>query len=433
MTKFNRENSFVKAFVGTAGVQIFAKGISLVAGIIFARALGPEDFGRYGLAVSVITVAVLPSIAGLPSLIVREIARYRIDNKLAEVKGMIVWSNRHVISMSVLSIVCTYLLVYAEIWTDFVGSIIISALILIPLKGYLSNQSAIINAFQRPELAQLPTQVIAPVLSLFIVLFLYFNSGTTLSPHILIYIQIFTHTSAVVFSFFLLRLIVKKEINELTPVFDSSRWRKSLLPFSLLMIISTLNNELATVLLGFLGTEEGIAYFRVALVGTTLLSLGLNSVNSVSGPKIAGMYKKGDLVGTQEILLKSVRISCACTVPFVILFLFFGEFFIVLLFGEQYRSAGILLSILCIGQLLNCALGSVGLVLNMTGNENYTLRTQLVTLFLTITLLVIFIPIYNAIGAAIAVSTSLICWNLIMAFNVYRLTGLKTWLRFVRG
>lgn len=44
------------------------KGLTVIAGIVFARALGPEAFGRYSFVLSIITVAMLPVIAGLPPI-----------------------------------------------------------------------------------------------------------------------------------------------------------------------------------------------------------------------------------------------------------------------------------------------------------------------------------------------------------------------------
>ena len=119
------------------------------------------------------------------------------------------------------------------------------------------------------------------------------------------------------------------------------------------------------------------------------------------------------------------KLSVLSSVPFALLFICFGDSLIAFLFGEAYLPAAKLLTILCIGQVVNVCMGSVGLVLNMTGNEKRTLRAQFITLILTVILLVALIPMFEAVGAAIAVSLGLICWNVIMAFDVYRLTGLK--------
>jgi O-antigen/teichoic acid export membrane protein len=74
-------------------------------------------------------------------------------------------------------------------------------------------------------------------------------------------------------------------------------------------------------------------------------------------------------------------------------------------------------------------MGSVGLVLHMTNNVKYCLRSLLITLFISVILLIVLIPRYSAIVAAIAVSIGLIIWNVLMAIDVWKLTKLKTWIK----
>lgn len=422
--------SIFRAFLGTAGAQLFGKGMMLISGILFARALGPEDFGRYGFVMSIIYIAVLPTIAGLPQLIIREISLYRVEKEFGLIRGLVKWAMKHVIYISLLTILLILFLIYQKLWDEITSGLIISALIIIPLKGLISKQCAVINGFQRPELAQFPMQILAPVITLCTVSVLYFFFDILLSSRTLIYIQIVTHITAVLLSFILFVSVLRSDNVHSEPSYQIERWHKALLPFAVLTVVGTMNSELATVMLGFLGSEESVGYFRVAMTGTTLLAIGLQAVNAVSGPRIASMYRQQNLEGTQEILSQSVKLGAVSSVPFAILLILFGEFLISLLFGKDYAPAANLLSILCIGQIFNVCMGSVGLVLNMTGNEKYTLRAQLITLVLTVGLLVGLIPPYQATGAAIAVSVGLVCWNVIMAFDVYRLTGLKTWLRF---
>lgn len=416
--------------MGTVGIQAGAKVATLLTAILFARVLGPEDYGRYGIVMSIITLAVLPTIAGLPQLIVREIAKYRINGEYSLLRGMLIWSNRYVLIFSLLSMVFIYLLVKLGLWDSQIGSLILYAVFLIPIKGLLSRQGAILNGFQQPELAQLPTLVLAPISALIITCGVYYFLAKELDSKILIYVQTTAHLGAVLIGLFLVRFIVNNGSKTSSPCYQIKGWHTSLLPFTFITIVGTMNSELATVLLGFLGSEESVGYFRVAVTGTTVLALSLTAVNTVSGPKIASMYNRNELDLTQDILSRSVKLSSMCSLPLAVLLFFFGEHLVVFLFGPNYKPAALLLSIMCIGQIFNILCGSVGLVLNMTGNERFALRAQVVNLILTIILLVILVPLYQGVGAAIAISTGLICWNVLMACDVYRLTGLKTWLRF---
>ncbi|MFA0506621.1 flippase [Vibrio sp. 10N.222.54.B12] len=428
--KLKKEKSFLLAFAGTAGLQLFGRGLAVVTAILFARILGPEEYGRYAFIISIITVSALPAMAGLPQLIVREVARYRSNYEIGLLFGIKRWSTIYVLVLSLISISILVFLIYIGFWNASVTSLLFAGLLLIPLKGLLPQQGAILNGFQRPELAQLPTLIISPLLTL-ISIFVLYVSMVEMNAKVLLLTQLFCTFCTVVLIFILINLVFKEShVDRKKREYRLSSWQKSLLPFTVLAVVGTLNNELATLVLGFLGNDEAIGYFKVAVQGVTLLAIGLQAVNTVSGPRIAAMYNQGEIEKTQELLKQSVRLSVISSVPFAILLIFLGEPLIRVLFGEAYVPAASLLSILCCGQIVNVSMGSVALVLNMTGNEKKTLRAQLVTLCLTVSLLVYLIPLYHATGAAIAVSVSLVCWNVIMAFDVYRLTGLKTWLRF---
>jgi O-antigen/teichoic acid export membrane protein len=174
--------------------------------------------------------------------------------------------------------------------------------------------------------------------------------------------------------------------------------------------------------------KESVGFFKVALQGVTLVTLGFTAMNNIIGPKVARLYRSGDLVSTQALLTKSVKLNMIFTIPIAMVLIFFGEWFIKILFGEQYLASHQLLIILSVGQILNICFGSVGLVLNMTGNEKHSLKALTITLLINVVLLLILVPEYKAIGAAIAVSISLVLWNILMSIDVYRVTKLKTWL-----
>ena len=421
------EKSLFRAFLGTASLQLIGRGLTVITGVIFARVLGPEEFGRYSFVISIITLLTLPAVAGIPQLIVRETSRYMVEKDYDFLLGIWRSATQYTIFVCLGSILVTLTFIWAGYWPDNIIGLLIVGLGLIPFKGILPLLGAKFNGLQRPELAQLPTVILAPLITL-VVVGVLFVSDVQISPSLLFKLQIFTYLIAALLSIILLTSLVKRLNIKGKHCYSNREWILALFPFMVLTVVGTMNNELATIFLGFFGTEEAIGYFKVAMQGVTLIALGLQTVNAVSGPKIAAMYKQGMRGETQALLKQSVRLSILSSLPFALIFIFFGDWLIKSMFGESYLPAVELLVILCIGQVVNVCMGSVGLVLTMTGYEKQALRAQVITILLTITLLIILIPIFQATGAAIAVSLGLICWNFIMAFDVYRLTGLKTWI-----
>jgi O-antigen/teichoic acid export membrane protein len=421
--------SLYRKFTGTAGVMLISRGLVMALGIIVARYLGPEQFGLYSFALAIISMATLPVVAGLPNLLIREIAYFHLEEKWTLLAGVINWSRVYVLVLSLVIIICMYLGLHFDFFNSSVSDLLWVAVLLIPLKGMLSQQGAVLNGFRQPILAQLPVQIFAPILML-IILCLYIFSGADLTGSKLINISILASLFALVTSAILLNKTIKAATNKCEPEYTIKNWHTSLLPLTIIAFISTLNMELASVLLGWLVDNEAVAYFKVAMQAVALIALGLNSVNAVIMPNVARLYKQGDFKATQALLTKSVRLSALFSVPIIFFLIIFGEFVISLLFGKNYLQAYPILVILCLGQLVNVLIGSVGLVLNMTGNEQSAQKSLAVTLILNVLLLITLVPLYGSIGAAIAVTVSLICWNVLMAFDVHKMTKLKTWLIF---
>jgi O-antigen/teichoic acid export membrane protein len=415
-----------RKFIGTAGLMLISRGLAMVAGIVYARYLGPEQFGLYSFTMGIIAMATLPVIAGLPNLLVREIAHFHLEEKWALLTGVINWSHIYVLVLSIIIIICMYLGLYFNFFNTSVSNLLWVAVLLIPLRGKLIQQGAVLNGFRQPVLAQLPAEIFAPAFIL-IILFFYIFFSVELTGRKLINISILASLFAFFVSAILLNKTVKSVTKKCTPEYNIRNWHASLLPFTLMAFIGTLNTELASVLLGVLADNKSVAYFKVAMQAVALISMGLASVNAVIMPNVARLYKQGDLKATQALLIKSVRLSVLISLPIIIFLIIFGEFAINLLFGKDYLEAYPILVILCFGQLVNVLMGSVGLVLNMTGNEKSALKSLSITLILNLILLAVLVPMYGSVGAAIAVSLSLVCWNVLMAIGVYRITKFRTW------
>jgi O-antigen/teichoic acid export membrane protein len=410
---------------GTAGLMLVSKVLVMVIGIFLARLLGPEQFGLYSFIISIIAVVSLPVIAGMPSLLIKEIACFHLDQKWGAIKGIINWSRYSVFIFSffIFTLMCIGL--YLEAFDDSISGYLWLGIVLIPVKSLLIQQEAIFNGLRKPFLAQLPIKIIFPFLMLLILsILLFIDVKVTVTIAIIILVS--SYCVSALLTSVLLRTSLSKSIEQ--PQYEMKRWSKALIPFAAIAFIANLNAELASIILGSITNKESVGYFKVAVQAVTLVSLGLVSINTIILPNVARLYKSGDLITTQKLLTKSVRLSVFISLPIILIFIFFGEFAISVLFGDAYLGAYPILIFLSVGQLVNVLMGSVGVVLNMTGNEKNVLKSTILALIINVTLLLVLVPLYGVIGAAIAVSTSIVLFNFIMAFYVWKLTRLKTWL-----
>ncbi|WP_052319171.1 flippase [Vibrio sinaloensis] len=418
-----------RKFIGAAGLQIVCRGLSVVSGIILARYLGPEQYGLYSFVLSIVTIAMMVVVAGLPLLLIREVANLELDKLWADLKGIIYWSSLSVLVFSVAVISVFLVMLFMESFDIATSSLLWFAIVLIPIKSYSSIQGAILNGFRKPILALIPESILMPSAAL---LFygVYIHLNIKFTALLLIQTQLVTAIVACLSATVLIKKIKPTQLRSINPIFNTKKWYSALLPFTIMSLLGTLNVEVSSILLGTLGTKQDVGFFKVALQGVTLVTLGLTAINTISGPNIARLFKSGNIVETQHLLTRSVKLACMVSMPVVIFFYFWGEWVITLLFGYEYAPSSKILIVLCLGQTVNAIMGSSGLVLNMTGNESKSLRALFATLLINTFSLAILVPIYGSTGAAVSVSISMIFWNLLMAYEVYKITGLKTWLRF---
>ena len=92
-------------------------------------------------------------------------------------------------------------------------------------------------------------------------------------------------------------------------------------------------------------------------------------------------------------------------------------------FGTGYQPALPALCILVVGQTVNLACGSVGLILNMTGHERDAKTSWTISLTANVVLCVALIPWLGAVGAALASAVATILWNVSLLFQTKRLLG----------
>ena len=92
-----------------------------------------------------------------------------------------------------------------------------------------------------------------------------------------------------------------------------------------------------------------------------------------------------------------------------------------------------LLSFSLVGRLISSFSGSVGNILQMTGNQNILARILFLGAIINVLLNLILIPNYGINGAAIASTISTVFWNITMVFAVKKKLGFYSfYLPFIR-
>jgi O-antigen/teichoic acid export membrane protein len=184
---------------------------------------------------------------------------------------------------------------------------------------------------------------------------------------------------------------------------------------SLFLVISWTD----TLMIGYYKSSTDVGIYRIAFKVATLITFIQFAVNSIAAPTIASLYAEDDLTALRKYIKYIGVINAAFAIPITLFIIVFSEP-LLNLFGAEYTSGMVLLPILAIGQLVNALAGPVMYILNMTGKEKLSQRIMIWMTGLNIILNVVLIPRYGIVGAAIATTISMVTWNVIAAFYVYK-------------
>ncbi|MGF1803529.1 flippase [Vibrio gigantis] len=419
---YKNNNSLNKRFFSASSVQFFSVLLTSLSSICIARLIGPTKYGEYAFLLSLLNIIALPCYAGFSQLLVREISLLRKNNQWDYIAGILKWSRVYILYLSLFSMLIAFVL---GMINSRISEVIILGLMVIPLKGLIVRQASLFVTFGRVPLSYVSQGIIVNISMLLLIFFMVYLDVNVSAGNLLVFQSIF-----MIFSLFVMGGFLKRNLtipNE-SICYDKKKWSKALIPFALLMIINTLNTELGSLFLGFMSTESSVAYFKVAIQISALLSLGLSVVNAIISPDIARTALDNQ-EKLQTLITRGVRLSSLFTIPIGITIVVFSEEVILLLFGVDYLQAVLPLRILCLAQMFNVAMGSVGQILQMTGQENHVLMTLIFTIVFTIVLLIILVPRFDIIGASLAIGLSIVLWNILMAIKVYKVHRLKAWLR----
>lgn len=416
---------------GSAIVRVINMILALGTGIILARLLGPKEYGQYSFILSIIMIISLPTRAGLPTLLTREVAKYVQAKNWSLLKGLARASNIFVLLYAMLATLCSYFLAPIFI-DDSLLTVFYISLTLIPLIGFEQVRMGMLRGFRYITKAQLPEQVIKPAVILICLGSLGFLATKEVNTETALTINIIASAIAFLLGLFFLLQAYPKGLISTTVAYDYSAWSYSLVPLSLFAGIRLIDSQIAILFLGVLSTDENVGLFKVAVTGASLIAFGLTAVNMALAPQIARLYHDGELQKLQRLLTLCVRGVMLVTLPVAVIFTLFGDVLISFLFGKEFVSSTTALTILVIGQVINCGVGSVALVLNMIGHERKTVLSAVVAIILNAFFSYILIPQYGINGAAFGYVLSLASWNLLLLFLVKKHSGLNTSI-FVRN
>ena len=182
------------------------------------------------------------------------------------------------------------------------------------------------------------------------------------------------------------------------------------IPLFTVSALAQLTPLITSLLLGVYGTVEDVGIFSVATRIASLLSLPLMLVNMVSAPSFAEMHAKNDMGSIRETAMQSTRLIFITSLPLLICCILIPGM-MMNIFGSNMGAGSTALVIIAIAQFVNAIAGSVGVIMQMTGNEKTWALILIITTILQIAGMHLLVPRYGINGAAISLAAAIIINN----------------------
>jgi O-antigen/teichoic acid export membrane protein len=213
--------------------------------------------------------------------------------------------------------------------------------------------------------------------------------------------------------------------NDNSALVDINRIKQLSRRFLTIQTAIYISNWGGLLIVGFFLASEQVAELNIAQRLAQMVTFFLMSFNGVVAPRFAALNSKNNHQQLRLLAQRSAFLLAIATVPVVLVSIIFGKY-ILAFFGPDYIAAYPVLLIIMCGQFVNAMTGSVGFLLNMTNHENVMRNVVIASSVFSVISAALGTMFFGVMGAAIAISLTVVLNNLSAAYFVFRCLGFVT-------
>lgn len=408
----------MRGAVAVLGITAIAQLLALGLQLLFARLLGPTEFGVYSFVFAGLGLCLIVAKLGLDTTLVRLVAEFVAGGDLGRLRGLVRIARTTGPLLGILVGAFVLFLVtntgQAESPSLYRGLVV--AAVLLPLAVYSELTAATLRGFRRVGVALAGDGIVRPCVAgaAVLVLAARWPAALTGSSALLAYLA-GTIASLIVTSVVLHRILPKAAATaDFTDIRRYLRIATSLMLASGFLVAMY---SLDTVMLGLLADTTTAGFYSVASRIAIVVLFVMNAAQMVAAPMLAAATASKGTSELRGVVRTLNALAILAAVPASVLLLLAAEP-IMGMFGAEFREAAPALRILVLSQLLNVLTGPTGVVLSMTGQERLLVRLLFAGLAANAVLNLIWIPTYGLFGAAASALVAHAGWNIAGVFVI---------------
>jgi len=402
---------------GAIALIVQGSGALLVLGIdmLLGRWLGVVEYGLFALANAWLTILAIVAALGFNQALLKFVPIYESQNAWPELKGVLRFA--HVYSgLAAVAIFMAGMMLLWALEPCCISSGVLPAfawaLGALPFMAWSSLRQASLRGLGAVGRAFLPDYVLRPLLLLLGLLLLH-KLQFALDAAGVLALNFLAVFIAFMIGSWWLKGLLPHELKGVPIAPPSDDWLAMAMPMLLIISFNLISNRVDILMLGGFASRSDVGVYAAASRISEIVVFALAATNAIVAPMIARLYAREDRVALEKLIRTVAWLILLVTVPVALLVLLFGEKFLSF-FGPGFGAGYTILIILVGGQLINSLCGPVGYLLGMTGHQRTAMRIVAGSAVLNVALNALLIPVFGAIGAAVATAASLATWNLLM-------------------
>jgi O-antigen/teichoic acid export membrane protein len=399
------QGSFVRAVGAFSFVRLTGGLVLFLSQILLARWMGRDAFGIYSYSWA--WVAILASVAnlGLGGTSVRFLAIYRNRNQEPRIRGLLRFGTT--VSLACASAIALIGLLFSALATGnspYLASMQI-AFLAIPALALLTLDAAYARGFNWMAMSAVAEQIGRPLV-LIVLGGLWVGTFGRGSAAIWVALCAGSYLVVTLAQHIIVRLRISGEIGAGPAVRDATLWWRVSFVMLLLNAAQMIRMNTDLVLVGAMLGPAEVGIYTAAVRVATLVSFLLVVASVVAQPRMAELHAQGRRDELRGFVRSSTRAILAVSLVIGGVLATFGER-VLGVFGAEFVGGYHALLVLIVGHVLAAASGPLTSLLAMTGQHGRAAALHGVSTLTNTLLIVLLIPRFGIVGAALATSLNL--------------------------
>ncbi len=422
------KEQIIKGSAGSFLVYVLFAALSLAISMGLARILGADGYGAYANATAWANIFIPFATFGFTTLLVRDISIFRSQKNWSLMKGLLRFSDRFVLILSLFLMVVFYGLT----WLLFSGpdkQLMFKAMVIatpfIPLWAFAYLRQSSIRGLEDATRSLIPDMVIRPGLVVVFIIVFFVIWPELINVDIVMVISLGASAIALFVAMKWFRNALPPQLKSHPPNYQAKTWISTSIPLFILGSMQIVLPQIPVVMLGVFSNADNVGLFSATYRLANTLAFLPGAVRIVMGPIMARMYAERENQKLQKLLTMTVWGT-------FIFDLLLGLFFILLrkpllsIFGPEFLVAQWALIILIISNIIDALMGNSSILLSMIGKERIVALSYVFVVIINIVLNIFLIPYYGYIGATLVSAFCLILVKIILSVYTLRKTHLNT-------